>query len=163
MCNKNIGVIMSIQSVNSISFSGKRVTKNGNEYDKTNAGKYTGMGVGAAAGAGFGIKVYHDVTKTIKEAGNEFENGVKDVLGDTLTSIKNRFSNLAQDTGTAVENNIDEITEMSMKMTQKAFKVVPVILGLGGLLAGLGLGAITDGIINHTRAKKADNTEKTEA
>ena len=153
---------MSISAINSVSFSGKRLTKNGNEYDKTNAGKYIGMGVGTAAGAGFGLKVYHDVTKAINEAGNDLENGIKDVLEDTFTSIKNRFSGLAQNTGTAVETNIDEVTEMSMRMVGKVFKVVPVVLGLGGLLAGLGLGAITDGIINHTRAKKADNAAKTE-
>ncbi len=72
---------MSISAINSVSFSGKRLTKNGNEYDKTNAGKYIGMGVGTAAGAGFGLKVYHDVTKAINEAGNDLENGIKDVLG----------------------------------------------------------------------------------
>ena len=53
---------MSISAINSVSFSGKRLTKNGNEYDKTNAGKYIGMGVGTAAGAGFGLKVYHEMS-----------------------------------------------------------------------------------------------------
>lgn len=150
---------MSINAINSVNFTAKRVTKNGNEYDKTNVGKYAGMGVGTAAGAGFGLHVKHVINKGMKEEGKTFEELLKGVLGDTFTSLKSRLGDAAKEAETAAENGVDEVAETTLKWAKRGFKAFPVILGAGGLLAGLGLGAIADGIINHNRAKKADKTE----
>lgn len=157
MCSKSIGVIMSIQSVNAINFTGKTAqTKNGNEYEKTNAGKYTGMGVGAAAGAGYGVYIINKVNKSYslkKYIINAFNSGFTQF--GKLGNIKNTISQL--------EISLKEFRATRYKCLSRILKAIPAILGAVTLLAGLGVGAITDGIINHTRAKKADNTEKTEA
>ncbi len=131
---------MSIDAVNTVSFSGKKsYTKNGNEYEKTRAGRYIGMGVGASVGAGYPLYFIHQAQKD------------KPFLKRMLVTFRTAYKRELAKAGLDVSN-----LKLSAKTFSKGMKVFPVITGSLALLLGLGLGAIVDGIINHTRAKKAD-------
>ncbi len=140
---------MAISAINSVNFTGKRVTKNGNEYDTTNIGKYTGMGVGAAVGTGVGIKTYSAAKKALEGV------DAKKLFEEAFTKLK---EGLEKQLG-SLEMTSEEYVESCIKASKKSSKIGIAILGLGGLLVGLGGGAIVDGVINHNRAKKADKTE----
>ncbi len=135
---------MSIQSVNSVNFTGSKArTKQGNEYDKSSAGKYIGMGLGAVVGAGCtGYKVKKGLSSSSE---------LKRFLINFNNSLLNSFSDIS---------NISrkEFRELRKKSIKIGIKAAPVIIGAAGLLAGLGLGAIVDGIINNVRSKKADKS-----
>lgn len=141
---------MAISAINSVNFTGKKVTKNGNEYDTTNVGKYAGMGVGAAAGTGYGLKVYNAAKKALQEV------DANQIFEDTFTTMK---ENLDKQFGEPIEMATEEYVEACTKASKRAAKVGVGVLGIGGLLAGLGIGAIVDGVINHNRAKNAEKTE----
>ncbi len=131
---------MSIQSISAVNFTGKkRYTNNGNEYEKTNAGKYVGMGVGAAAGAGYPAYILHNMFKPENK-------------GELMKLLDTYCKNFNE----SCKNQFGQDVKLTTKTLTKCIKALPVVSGAVVLLAGLGLGAIVDGIINHNRAKKAD-------
>ncbi len=128
---------MSIQSVNSVNFTSKTAhTKNGNEYEKTRVGKYIGMGAGAAIGAGVPAYLLYN-------------RNYKMYLKRQLVEMRNNIMQELQKEGI-------KSSKMSAKTISKWLKAIPVVAGALTLLVGLGIGAIVDGAINHSRAKKAD-------
>lgn len=132
---------MAVDAVNSVNFQGRKgsYTKNGNEYNKTHAGRYVGMGVGALVGAGYPLYILREVQKD------------KPFFKKVLVRCRQEFKNGLAQSGVDVSN-----LKMSAKSVSKVLKGIPVVTGAITLLVGLGVGAIVDGIINHVRAKKAD-------
>lgn len=131
---------MSIDAINTVSFSGKKsYTKNGNEYEKTHAGKFVGMGVGASVGAGYPLLLLHQAQKD------------KPFLKRLLVSYRNAYKKGLANAGLDVSD-----IKLSAKTLSRGLKIIPAITGAVALILGLGLGSIVDGIINHARAKNAD-------
>jgi len=115
---------MSVNSVNSVAFTGKTATtKNGNEYKKTNAGKIIG-GITSAAAVG--------TLAVIAPKSPEF----KTVLSMIAHSIRVAAPNIKNIRGAVLGT-----------LAATAASVVALAVGQGTL---------TDKIINHNRAKKAD-------
>lgn len=107
---------------------------------KTNLGKYIGMPVGALSlGAYTGINI-------------------KKVLADPqFKEIVNML--VSSDLAAKFEIPTKEFEDIITKIMKMGAKALPVIVGVVGLFAGLGIGAIVDATINHVRNKKAQKVD----
>lgn len=134
---------MSLQAVgNNTTFKGKCTTEKGNEYNKTNAMKYTCMTGGAAIGA---VQAY-GITKAVKENGDMIRQVVDGII-EVIKKLDPEFA--AQGNGA----NLDKIQNL---VTKGAKYGAWAILPLGALLIGLAAGSICDFALNKSRARQAD-------
>lgn len=127
---------MSIQALsnNNVSFGHTKTTKKGNEYKKTHAATRTGLAVGVAA-AGYGA---YSVKLAVKQPQS------KRAIQNYILQVRESFmqSGMTKNVAGKVAKNLYKGT-------------LGVVLG-GIALTGLVLGAVTNKIINHHRASKAD-------
>ena len=134
---------MTISAVNSVSFKGKAVTDQGNEYNTCNIGKYAGAGLGAAGTLYGAIKVKRGLPLLEQIVGI-----VEPILGDVIT----QFDSEATREGVA-----ETFSNINFgKIMKKSCIVGSVVLGTLLTLCGLGLGTLVDGGINLFRAHKAN-------
>lgn len=141
-------------SILSISVADRTKTKNGNEYNSTNVGKITGAAIGTSATAVVGYKM-HNAKKVLLS---------DEILGLTKEGYNTVFEELPEDMKSIVKGAIEE----APKYLKKAMKITTIAIGSAVLLSALGLGTLSDAIINKIRAIKADKsnpmlkTDKTE-
>lgn len=144
-----MATVGSIRCVNeNPAFKSKRVTKEGNIYDKTNVGKITGSAVGATYG---GVQVYR-VAKFM----NENEPLIKQFVEDCLKSIESIDKNTVDGLLSAAEERTAAFNK-GMKIGKVAVASVAI---LATALVGLGVGALADFGINKYKAHKADKVAK---
>ena len=130
-----------IHSVNT-NFQSKGVTKNNNIYEKTNIGKYIGVGAGAVLG---GYKVY------------KINNALK--FPDETNFLMN-FTN-------SIIRQIKEFdASAEFPKTEKMIKygkytAYAIVLAVTAAI-GLGIGAIGDSIANGIKAKRLDKAKQAE-
>lgn len=141
---------MAVSPINTVSFKGKSVTEQGNEYNTCNIGKYTGAGLGAAGTLYGAIKV-----KSGLPILDEVAKIVEPILCDIIPQL---------DPKSTREDVANTFSSMNLgKMLKKAGIIGTVLLGTLLTLGGLGFGTLVDGGINLFRAHKADKqTDKTD-
>ncbi|MEE3350280.1 MAG: hypothetical protein VZR09_09610 [Candidatus Gastranaerophilaceae bacterium] len=136
---------MAIDPISSLRIMTPQKTSQGNDYKKSNIGKY----VGGLAGAGFASKFLYDASKVSKSA-----------------DLKRMFIPVFD----SIAKSIDDYTK-SKPLQRADFRAVrrtafvngirigiPVVAALK-LGAGLAIGAIGDGIANSFLRKHADKTQ----
>lgn len=121
---------------NNVAFTAR--TKKGNEYDKTNVGKYVGGTIGAGYITGFILKN--------KEA-------VKKIQDDVLVNEYSKILKNPKFDKKIVINKLKPFIEKNAKLI-KASGLALVITAFTA--TGVTIGAIVDKVINHNKAKNAD-------
>ena len=134
---------MAISAVNAVSFKGKAVTDQGNEYNTCNVGKYTGAGIGAAG------TVYGAIQA---KKGYSFISQMEDAIKSAISEVAEQVD--PESTKESVAESLEGVN--IMKPTKKYGIIGVAILGTLVTLGGLGLGTLVDGGINLFRAHKAD-------
>jgi predicted hydrocarbon binding protein len=117
-------------------------TSKGNDYNKSNCGKYAGTAVGLGLGSHF----LYSFNK-MKKATDFFE-AVNDVARNTIEGLSNKFDDL-KITPEELETDVPKF--MKKFVNRGAFVAAAVMVALG-----LGAGAIVDSITNHFLKKSAD-------
>ncbi len=125
-------------AIQAVSFGQTAVTKNGNEYERTNKatkiGRNIGLGYGLLSSAAVGYKI---ATKNPPE---KFKNAL-------ISTYKNLRQSLLS----------PEEAKDVLKRSAKAGAAIGFSIGIAlCTLVGLGIGAAINKIINHKRAAKAD-------
>ena len=127
-------------TIDAISFNGvPRLTKAGNEYDKTRANKVAGTLVGGAAAAGI-VYESKQILKNPELFNTARENAQKMMEKMNVKEFKN--------------------VKMSAEDAIKGLKVGTGIMAGAVVAAGLAVGAIVDGIVNKHRKNQADKAEQ---
>lgn len=142
---------MAINPINvAPNFGATRVTKNGNQYEKSNYGK---LGCTAAGLAWGGYRVY-DMNKFYKqEAG-----AIKEILEYCIDGIEKVVPEFGDDLAKVAEQKT-----VLMNRIFKCFKYGGLAFGLAlPTLIGLGVGAIADSAVNKYKAHKADKEANVE-
>lgn len=127
---------MNVSGVNSVNFTAK--TDKGNDYKKTKAGKTTCGIIGASL---IGINAYKMQKKGLfKKLTNHIDEQIKKNADINEYISKNPKANI----------------EKFNKIFKKS--IIGSFIATAAISFGLwvGIGAIIDGIVNHSRAKKAD-------
>ena len=137
---------MSIDAINSVNFTGHAVTKNGNDYNKTNVGKY----IGTAAGVAWVSCPLYVITKNDRSY-RRFVVETWDKLVSFAAEKSDAFKELR-------DLPRKEYRAARFEGVSHGGKVGVILATIGLPLVGLGLGAVADGIVNHFRAKKADKS-----
>jgi len=149
---------MSISAINSVNFTGKtKVTKNGNEYEKTNACKYAGMGSGLLAGGAYGYLTANKVMKSFS---------AKKAVFASMSETYKAFS--GKETLKAALEEVGMTAKEFKQIVAKSIKggviSAGVMAGVAACLITSCVGFIADSVINRSRAKQADKAaEKAEA
>jgi len=127
-------------TIDAISFNGvPRLTKAGNEYDKTRANKVAGTLVGGAAAAGI-VYESKQILKNPELFNTVRENAQKMIEKMNIKEFKN--------------------IKMSAEDAIKGLKVGTGVMAGAAVAAGLAIGAIVDGIVNKHRKNQADKAEQ---
>ncbi len=141
---------MAIDPVSSLRILTPQKTSNGNDYKKSNIGKYAG----GLVGAGFASKFLYDTSKVSKSI------DLKRMFIPIFDSIAKSIDNYTKS---------EPLPRADFRAVRRASFVngirigVPVVAALK-LGAGLAIGAIGDGIANYCSRKHADkNADKTQA
>ena len=130
-----------IQQVNP-NFQSKGVTKNNNIYEKTNIGKYIGVGAGAVLG-GYNVYKINNALKLPDES--KF---MMSFVNAVISKIK--------------EYDASAELPKSEKMIKLGKKTAyGIILAITAAI-GLGIGAIGDAIANGIKAKRLDKAKQAE-
>lgn len=135
-------------------FTSRAYTDNGNEYRRSNYGKFIGSGVGIAGGALVGYKgtnFVKEVIQIVKEA-NVYE---------TLTKSFDEFLK-SRKLEPLTEAQYTEIPQTLLKACSKWSKIIVGALAVGTALVGLGIGACGDSIANVVKRKNADKAASAE-
>ena len=138
---------MSVDIVSATQIMTPQKTAKGNDYKKSNIGKYVGTTAGIATGGHF-LYTLHKAQKgtALWEAVNE----------TAITTI-NKLSEILGDVQFSPEELSDEIP----KYIKKIFKIGGPAIAAGIVALGLGVGAIADTITNHFIRKSADKKAET--
>jgi len=128
-------------SIQAVSFGKQAVTKNGNVYDKTNLGGK----VGAAVGAGYATYAGIKTAKLLKSID-------ANALGDMYRAVQGSLPQEAK----ATLPKFKDFAQNAIKSIRKATPIGIAIYAGIAILAGFGIGKLTDFVVNKVRAKKAD-------
>lgn len=150
---------MRIQPINAqVGFNGQVMqTANGNTYEKSNAGKTTGLVAGIALASG----LMHSQVRSLKTI-----SGKKNLIegfhinGKTLNDIADR--KITRDAEGKIIPPIDGVSERTKKIV-KDFKKSLAVWGAGITALTTGIGAVADSSITSVRAKEADELKGKEA
>lgn len=145
---------MTVQAVNSINFTGKSKTTNGNEYTKSNIGKYVGTSVGLAAGLRYDYLVTKEIKKTFSP--------VKRIIVEWYNGIISKKSGMSvKDMLEECEIGIKQFRAVRKKALAFGMKTMMILTPLLCAGVALGVGALADKLVNTYRAKKADKANQT--
>ncbi len=130
-----------IQQVNP-NFQSKGVTKNNNIYEKTNIGKYIGVGAGAVLG---GYNVYK-INNALK---------LPDESKFMMSFVNAVISKIKEYDASAELPKSEKIIKLGKKTAYGIILAITAAIGLG-------IGAIGDSIANGIKAKRLDKAKQAE-
>lgn len=130
-----------IQQVNP-NFQSKGVTKNNNIYEKTNIGKYIGVGAGAVLG---GYNVYK-INNALK---------LPDESKFMMSFVNAVISKIKEYDASAELPKSEKIIKLGKKTAYGIILAITAAIGLG-------IGAIGDAIANGIKAKRLDKAKQAE-
>lgn len=142
-------------TISAISFGSNALTDKGNDYNKTNTGKYVGTGLGATYAS-------YNIYKNIKFKNLPMGEKIKQVeqMLDKVKTKAEKFGQFFDKSFKFDKKDMPNISKAEIqKLIEKNEKYFNLKLGrifVVTSLMGLGLGAITDAIINNSRQKHAD-------
>lgn len=128
-------------TIQAVSFGQTAVTKNGNEYQRTNTATKIGTGVGAAYG------VLNASAAGYMAAKNDLPKGFKNMFLNSYKALRELLP--AKEAKNLVKRNAKMSVAIGIPMGIIVYTLV-----------GLGIGAAVNKVINHKRAAKADAAAK---
>ena len=135
-------VFMPVDFIHTIGLTSTQKTKNGNNYNKSNYGKFAGT----AVGLGYGTHMLYKYSKMKKDP--QFFETVINVSKDTINNLVENFGDI-KITQEELDNEIPKF--MKKFVNRGMFALAATIVAVG-----LGIGAIGDSIANHFIKKNAD-------
>lgn len=140
---------MSVKAVSSIEFLGNKPQASKKNKNNSHLGSYVGMGVGTVAGGFCGVRTVNNIKKSFS---------LKKFL---LSHFNFGFTGMGQyvsvsDVLKDVDLSRKAFRKERYRVVSKNVKVIPFVLAALGLLAGLGVGAVADKIIDYSKSKKSD-------